>query len=65
MAYREGQRLAKNGLKIGQKEAKMAQNFEFCKSTQIYRTLNLKIELGTPKNIGFATKLAFLGFELP
>ena len=43
----------------------MAQNFEFCKSAPIYRNLNLKIELGTPKNIGFATKLAFLGFELP
>ena len=31
----------------------------------LFRKLDFKSELGTPKNIGLATKHTFLGLELP
>ena len=56
-----GQKLVKNWPKVGQN----GPNIEFWQSRPINHKLHLRIELGTPKNIGFATKHAFLGLDLP
>ena len=65
LAYRRVSILAKNWPKIGQKLTKLAQNVKFWKSRPIFRKLDLRIELGAPINIGFATKNASLGLRIP
>ena len=65
LGYRRVSILATNWPKIGQKLTKLAEILKFWKSTPIYRTSDLRVELGTPKNIGFATKNVFLGLEIP
>ena len=65
LAYRRVSILAKNWPKIGQIWPYLANFCQFWKNAPLFRKLDFKSELGTPKNIDFAIRYTFLGLELP